>query len=115
MMTSAALDTTLVALADPSRRGVIELLREKPRRAGELADELGLTAPAMSRHLRVLRTSGLVERAFDDEDARANIYRLRPEKLMALRSWLDEIDRFWSLQLDAFAQHAERTRKKKPR
>jgi DNA-binding transcriptional ArsR family regulator len=110
---SEALDATLVALADPSRRGVIDLLRKKPRRAGELADELGLTAPAMSRHLRVLRTSGLVERAFDADDARANIYRLRPERFMQLRTWLDEVDRFWSLQLDAFAQHAEKTRGKR--
>lgn len=110
---SEALDATLVALADPSRRGVIDLLRKKPRRAGELADELGLTAPAMSRHLRVLRTTGLVERAFDADDARANIYRLRPEKFMQLRSWLDEVDRFWALQLDAFAQHAEKTRGKR--
>ena len=75
-----ALDDTFVALADPARRGVVDLLREKPRRAGELADELGLSAPAMSRHLRVLRETGLVERAFDEADARANIYRLRPEK-----------------------------------
>ena len=108
-----ALDSTLTALADPSRRGVIDLLRRKPRRAGELADELGLTAPAMSRHLRVLRDSGLVERAFDDDDARAKVYRLRPEKLMQLRTWLDEVERFWSLQLDAFAQHIEKTRGKR--
>lgn len=112
-MTAAALDDTLLALADPSRRGVIDLLRKRPRRAGELADELGLSAPAMSRHLRVLRETGLVERAFDDDDARANIYRLKPEKFMQLRSWLDEIEQFWSLQLDAFAQHAEKTRGKK--
>jgi len=103
------LDSTLGALADPSRRGVIDLLRKKPRRAGELADELGLTAPAMSRHLRVLRDTGLVERAFDDDDARANVYRLRPERFTQLRSWLDEVERFWSLQLDAFKEHAERT------
>jgi DNA-binding transcriptional ArsR family regulator len=106
-----ALDDTFLALSDPSRRGVVELLRKKPRRAGELADELGLSAPAMSRHLRVLRETGLVERAFDDEDARANIYRLRREKFMALRSWLDDIDRFWTLQLDAFVKHAEKKKK----
>ncbi len=108
-----ALDDTFVALADPARRGAIDLLRKKPRRAGELADALGLSAPAMSRHLRVLRDTGLVERAFDDDDARANIYRLRPEKFMQLRSWLDDVERFWGLQLDAFAQHAEKTRGKR--
>lgn len=108
-----AVDDTFIALADPARRGAIDLLRKKPRRAGELADELGLTAPAMSRHLRMLRESGLVERAFDDDDARANVYRLRPEKFTQLRSWLDDVDRFWSMQLDAFAQHAEKTRGKR--
>lgn len=110
MSAAAALDQTLVALADPARRGVIDLLRHKPRRAGELADKLGLSPPAMSRHLRILRETGLVERAFDDDDARANIYRLRPEKLVPLRDWLAEIERFWSAQLDSFAEHVERTR-----
>ena len=52
------LDRTLAALADPTRRGVVELLRKKPRRAGELAEWFGLSPPAMSRHLRVLRTTG---------------------------------------------------------
>lgn len=104
-------EVTFGALADPSRRGVVDLLRRKPRRAGELATELGLTAPAMSRHLRILRDTGLVERAFDDDDARANIYRLRPERFAELRSWLDDVDRLWSLQLDAFKQHAERRRR----
>lgn len=104
-----SVDATFLALSDPSRRGVIDLLRKKPRRAGELADELGLTPPAMSRHLRVLRTSGLIERAFDEADARANIYRLRPEKFTQLRDWLDEVERFWTRQLDAFKRHAERS------
>ncbi len=108
-------EATFGALADPSRRGVIDLLRRKPRRAGELATELGLTAPAMSRHLRILRETGLVERAFDDDDARANIYRLRPERFAELRSWLDDVDRFWGLQLDAFKQHAEKPAEKRRR
>jgi DNA-binding transcriptional ArsR family regulator len=109
----AGLDSTFEALAEPSRRGVIELLRKKPRRAGELADELGLSRPAMSRHLRVLRTSGLIEPASDDADARARIYRLRPEAFSALREWLDEVERFWTLELAAFKAHAERTRGRK--
>ena len=103
-------DATFAALAEPSRRGVIDLLRKQPRRAGELADALGMSAPAMSRHLKVLRDAGLVERAFDDEDARANVYRLRPERFGELRAWLEDVERFWSRQLAAFAQHAERTR-----
>ena len=70
------LDATLAALADPHRRGVVDLLRHQPRRAGDLADQLGMSRPAMSRHLKVLRRTGLIEPASDDADARARIYRL---------------------------------------
>jgi DNA-binding transcriptional ArsR family regulator len=107
------LDRTLVALADPTRRGVVELLRKKPRRAGELADAFDLSPPAMSRHLRVLRTTGLVEEDHQGHDARVRVYRLRPEPFSALRRWLDEVETFWTLELDAFKEHAERTRGKK--
>jgi DNA-binding transcriptional ArsR family regulator len=106
-------DATLAALADPTRRGVIDLLRRQPRRAGDLADELGMTRPAMSRHLRVLRTTGLIEPANDDTDLRARVYRLRPEPFAALRTWLEEVERFWTLELGAFKAYAERTRGKK--
>jgi DNA-binding transcriptional ArsR family regulator len=61
----------------------------------------------MSRHLRVLRASGLVEAELLEEDARARVYRLRPERLRALQRWLDA---FWGAQLDAFKAHAERRR-----
>lgn len=106
----AALDGTFEALADPTRRGVIDLLRKRPRRAGDLADALGMTRPAMSRHLRVLRTSGLVEPASDEADARAKVYRLRPERFLELRGWLEDVERFWTLELAAFKAHAEATR-----
>jgi len=107
------LEGTLQALADPTRRGVIDLLRKKPRRAGDLADALGLSRPAMSRHLKLLRMTGLVEPANDDADMRARVYRLRPEPFEELRDWIVEIERFWTLELDAFKAHAERTRGKK--
>ena len=70
---SAALDRILGALADPKRRRAIELLGERPRSAGELAADLGLAPPAMSRHLRALKESGLVEDGHPDFDARASI------------------------------------------
>jgi len=108
------LDTTFTALADPTRRGVIDLLREQPRRAGDLADQLGLSRPAMSRHLKVLRTSGLIEPASDEADARARVYRLLPEPFSSLRAWLDEVELFWSGQLTAFKAYAEHTRGNKP-
>ena len=87
---SRRLDRTLSALADPTRRGVIELLRERPRRAGELADAFRASAPAMSRHLRVLRMRGLVEEERVDDDARVRVYRLRREPFDALQVWLRE-------------------------
>ena len=101
------LDATLGALADPTRRRVVELLRERPRRAGELASRARTSPPAMSRHLRVLRATGLVEAAFAEDDARARVYRLRPERLRALQNWLDS---FWAGQLDSFKKHTERPR-----
>jgi len=104
------LDATFAALSDPTRRAVIDLLRREPRRAGELAEALDMSPPAMSRHLRVLRECGLVEEERSDEDARVRLLRLRPEPFDALRHWLDEVEQFWAGQLDAFRAHAERRR-----
>jgi DNA-binding transcriptional ArsR family regulator len=111
-----SLDSTFAALADPTRRGVIELLRRQPRRASDLAEALDASRPAMSRHLRVLRASGLVETtedATDTADARERIYRLRPAPFDQLRDWLEQVDRFWAVQLDAFKAPVERTRGKR--
>lgn len=115
MSAAERLDGTLVALADPSRRKVVDLLRRQPRRAGELAHALRLTPPAMSRHLRVLRKSGLIEETADESDARARVYQLRPERFRELAGWLAEVERHWHDQLGAFAAYAERTRGKKER
>jgi DNA-binding transcriptional ArsR family regulator len=110
----AALDQTLGALADPTRRGVIELLRQEPRRASELADRLHMTRPAMSRHLRILRKSGLVSESEPEHDARVRVYRLERAPFAELRGWLSEVEAFWGDQLLAFKQHAEkRARRKK--
>ena len=99
------LDRTLAALADPTRRHVVDLLRERPRRAGELAVAARTSAPAMSRHLRVLRQSGLVAAELREDDARARVYSLRPQRLRALQRWLDT---FWGGQLASFKAHVER-------
>ncbi len=112
-MRASEVDRTLAALADPTRRGVIDLLRKKPRRAGELAAALETSPPAMSRHLRVLRKSGLVEETSLDEDARVRVYRLRREPFESLRDWLERVEGFWTMQLDSFVEHAERTRGKR--
>jgi DNA-binding transcriptional ArsR family regulator len=113
MSTAAArdLDDTLAALADPTRRRVVELLRKRPRRAGELAAAFRVSPPAMSRHLRVLRTRGLIEEERVEDDGRVRIYRLRPERFHQLQAWLDEVEAFWTGQLEAFKTHAEGTRK----
>ena len=101
------LDGVISALGDPARRRVIELLREGPRRAGELAAAVEMSGPAMSRHLRVLRASGCVEVDVSAGDARVRMYRLRAEPFVALRAWLDQVEAFWAEQLGAFKEHAE--------
>ncbi len=104
---SEALDRTLAALADPHRRRAVDLLRERPRRAGELAENLGLTPPAMSRHLRALRQSGLVEESHPEFDARVRVYRLRPEPMAQLKAWLEAAEDHWAEQLLALKAHVE--------
>jgi DNA-binding transcriptional ArsR family regulator len=108
-------DGTLAALADPTRRGVIDLLRKKPRPAGELALALDMSAPALSRHLRVLRREGLVEESRDEDDARLRIYQLRREPFEELQAWLARVETFWSDQLDAYRVHVARKSKGKHR
>ncbi|HYF47842.1 MAG TPA: metalloregulator ArsR/SmtB family transcription factor [Planctomycetota bacterium] len=103
------LDQTLSALADPMRRSVIDLLRRKPRPASALADALRLSRPAMSRHLRVLRASGLVEEHHPADDARYRVYSLRPEPFANMRVWLNEVESFWSHQLNSLKEHIERS------
>ena len=112
-MRATQLDDTLSALADPTRRRVIDLLRKRPRRAGDLARSSRVSAPAMSRHLRVLRRSGLIEEERNPEDARLRVYRLRPQPFRDLQSWLREVEAFWADQLDAFRSHAERKAKRR--
>jgi len=101
------LDATLVALADPVRRRVVDLLKVQPRRAGELAELLGQRAPAMSKHLKVLRSGALIEAVNGSDDARVRVYRLRPERLEELRDWLGDVRTFWNDQLGAFKARVE--------
>ena len=105
---TARLDDTLAALADPVRRRTVELLAEQPRRAGDLARELGTTPSAMSKHLRVLRQRGIVTETHPDFDARVRIYTLRSAPMAELRGWLDTAGQGWAEQLTALAAHLER-------
>jgi DNA-binding transcriptional ArsR family regulator len=109
------LDRTLAALADPTRRGIVELLREGPRNPSEIAEALDVSRPVMSRHLRVLRSAGMVSETIQSDDARVRMYQLHPGPFEQLTGWLDELDAFWSDQLQAFKAHAEAPRKKRTR
>ena len=105
------LDGTLAALADPTRRRVIDRLRRRPHRAGELASAFRMSPPAMSRHLRVLRQHGLVEEERVDDDARVRVYRLRPKPFQDLQRWLTELESIWTEQLASFKAQAEGSRR----
>lgn len=107
-MSAASLDRTLAALAAPCRRQIVDLLRERPRRAGELADATRTSFPAMSRHLRALRESGLVDEARDAFDSRVRVYRLRPGPMSELKAWLEQTDALWARQLGAFKAHVRK-------
>jgi len=102
------LDRTLDALSDPTKRAVIRILLKKPRRAGDLAQELSLSPPAMSRHLRTLRRSGLITENGIEEDARVKLYRIDARAFAPLRTWLEQIESYWGEQLGAFKAHVER-------
>jgi DNA-binding transcriptional ArsR family regulator len=96
--------TTWAALADPHRRAVLELLRERPRPVGELVERLGLSQPGTSKHLRVLREAGLVTAR---ADAQRRVYELNEAPLRELDHWLDPYRRFWSDRLDALEHHLD--------
>jgi DNA-binding transcriptional ArsR family regulator len=102
------LDRTLAALADPIRRRTIEMLRRGPRRPAEMAAAFDVSAPVMSKHLRVLRRSRLVEEVAVEDDARMRLYRLRPEPFDDLGAWLEQVQAFWGDQLGAFRDHVAR-------
>ena len=115
---SAALDRTLQALAEPTRRAVVGLLRDGPRRAGEIADALAMSRQAMSRHLRVLRQAGVIHEvgaSSPDDDARARTYQLQPQPLADLQAWLTDVQAFWGAQMQAFRKQAERVARERGR
>jgi DNA-binding transcriptional ArsR family regulator len=103
------LDRTLDALADPYRRRVVELLRQRPHRAGELSAALAVRPSVMSRHLKVLRDSELVEQTSPQFDTRVRVYSLRSGATAELRSWLDAVEQGWADQLAALKAHVEQS------
>lgn len=107
MKAKAEIDRTLSALADPNRRRTVDILSTGPRRAGELARALGLEPAAMSRHLRTLRQSGLIEETHPEFDARVRIYQLKREPMKQLKDWLSSAETMWVGQLTAFSDHID--------
>jgi len=99
--------TTFTVLAEPARRRILDLLLERPRPVGELVDQLGLTQPGTSKHLRVLREAGLV---VVTPEAQKRVYALNPEPLAELDEWLEPYRRLWSGRLDALERHLDATR-----
>ena len=95
---------TFAVLAEPHRRHLLELLRDGERPVGELVDGLGLSQPAVSKHLRVLRDAGVVEVR---PDAQRRLYRLRPEPLMELDEWIGSFRDVWADSFDRLEAHLE--------
>ena len=96
------------ALADPTRRRVVQLLGTRPHRAGELAQATGMSQPAVSRHLKILLRSGVVQDERVPEDARVRLFTLQPESLVAVQAFLDQLQADWRTQLRSFKRHVER-------
>ncbi len=96
--------TTFEVLAEPTRRRILDLLRERERPVGELVEHLALSQPGVSKHLRVLREAGLVEVR---HDAQRRFYGLRAEPLVEVDEWLEPYRRFWAGRLDALERHLD--------
>jgi DNA-binding transcriptional ArsR family regulator len=90
------------ALADPTRREVFERLSRGPRAVGDLANDMPVSRPAVSQHLKVLKEAGLVT---DRPDGARRVYQIDPRGLGQIRAWLDQ---FWDVALDAFRAEVER-------
>jgi DNA-binding transcriptional ArsR family regulator len=95
----------LVALADGTRGRIVELLAGRPHTAGELHEAFPIAAPAVSRHLRVLREAGLIEERRPEHDRRVRVYTLRPEPVQEVGGWLERLGRAWQEQLDSFQDY----------
>lgn len=96
--------TIYEVLADPTRRRILDLLREQPRLVGELVDRLEISQPGVSKHLRVLREAGLVNVR---QEAQRHWYELRVEPLVELDSWLSPFRRLWEDRMDRLDEYLQ--------
>jgi len=104
--------TALQVLAEPRRQEIMDLLRDGELPVGDLVTRLGLSQPSVSKHLRVLRDSGLVTVR---TDAQRRLYRIRPEPLAELDAWLEPYRKFWSASLDRLEAHLDSARSDRAR
>ncbi len=102
------IDGTFDALADPTRRAIVELLVQKPHRASELAVATGISRSRMSKHLRVLLDAGLARDERPPDDARARVFYMRPEGIGDVQEWLARLQKEWDAQLRSFKRHMEK-------
>jgi len=98
-------------IAEPNRRAILTLLGSSQQSVGEIERRLRIPQPTVSKHLRVLRDAGFVESTVD---AQRRLYRLRPEPLREIDSWLEQFRRFWSTHIDALERHLDRMHPPKP-
>jgi DNA-binding transcriptional ArsR family regulator len=98
-------------LAEPNRRRILDLLLGAERPVGELVDELGVSQPAVSKHLRVLREAGLVE---SRADGQRRFYRVRTEPLQSLDAWLEPYRQLWESRLDDLERHLDQMAETEP-
>ena len=96
--------TAFEVLADPTRREILDLVRERELSVGELVQRISLSQPGVSKHLRVLRDAGLVEVRID---AQRRLYRVRPEPLAEIDAWLRPYRLLWADRLDALENHLD--------
>jgi DNA-binding transcriptional ArsR family regulator len=97
---------TFEALAEPSRRHLLDAVRDTELSVGELVDVVGLSQPGVSRHLRILREAGLVSVRLS---AQRRLYRAQPDALLGLEEWLAPYRRYWAVRLDALGEHLDTT------
>ena len=99
-------------IAEPNRRAILSLLASSERTVSEIEDQLRMSQPSVSKHLRVLRDAGFVEARVD---AQRRVYSIKSEPFMEVDAWLEPFRRFWSTHVDALERHLDRMEKEPPR
>ena len=99
------MESVFEIIAEPNRRAILSLLSASQQSVGDIERQLRMPQPSVSKHLRVLRDAGFVEATVD---AQRRLYRLKPEPLQEIDTWLDQFRRFWSAHVDALERHLDR-------